>query len=343
MNVKIPMNVNTKRRTLLKGIGAGAAVGTLGGLIPRPVRAQTPVKVGYLHTLAVDGQIWLGDHMGTWKEQGLDMEFIQFTTGLELFQAMIGGSLDMLATGAVISNFPARGRGQAFLINNIEWGTAQLWVHPDMGVNSIQDLKGRKISTTIGTTAHVFLHRALKSAGLDPQNDVTLVNQRMSDAVTTFISGAVPAVALWVPFNIAVREQVPEAKMLVDASKFYPESAIIGGWAARNDFYRDNPQVIDKVIKGWVPANDFLVSKPEQALQILHDNYYQQVPLAELTEQYQAQKVFLSEEWVPKYKDGTVTNWLSQVTGFFESIGAIDDPVPATEYFHPEPYIEIVG
>ncbi len=30
----------------------------------------------------------------------------------------------------------------------------------------------------------------------------------MSEAVTAFISGAVPAVALWVPFNIRVREQV---------------------------------------------------------------------------------------------------------------------------------------
>jgi NitT/TauT family transport system substrate-binding protein len=41
---------------------------------------------------------------------------------------MIGGSLDMLSTGAVISNFPARGQGKVFLINNVEFATAQLWV-----------------------------------------------------------------------------------------------------------------------------------------------------------------------------------------------------------------------
>ena len=40
---------------------------------------------------------------------------MQFTTGLELFQAMVGGSIDMLSTGAVISNFPARGQGKMFL------------------------------------------------------------------------------------------------------------------------------------------------------------------------------------------------------------------------------------
>ena len=52
----------------------------------------------------------------------------QFNTGLEIFQAMIGGSLDVLATGAVLSNFPARGQGKVFLINDIEFATAQLWV-----------------------------------------------------------------------------------------------------------------------------------------------------------------------------------------------------------------------
>ena len=71
----------------------------------------------------------------------------------------------------------------------------------DDAIKSIADLKGKQISTTTGTTAHVFLDRALRSAKLDPTKDVQLVNQRMAEAVTSFVSGAVPAVALWVPFD----------------------------------------------------------------------------------------------------------------------------------------------
>jgi NitT/TauT family transport system substrate-binding protein len=158
----------------------------------------------------------------------LDLELIQFTTGLELFQAMIGGSLDVLSTGAVVSNFPARGQGKVFLLNNIEYATAQLWVRDD-SIKSIADLKGKQISTTTGTTAHVFLDRALRSAKLDPAKDVQLVNQRMAEAVTSFVSGAVPAVALWVPFDVTVKQKVPNARKIVDASAFFPEAAIMGG------------------------------------------------------------------------------------------------------------------
>ena len=57
---------------------------------------------------------------------------------------MIGGCIDMLSTGAVISNFPARGQGKAFLINDIEFATAQFWVNPEMGIQDFEDLKGKQ-------------------------------------------------------------------------------------------------------------------------------------------------------------------------------------------------------
>jgi NitT/TauT family transport system substrate-binding protein len=279
------------RRTMLKTAAASAAV--LNGF-PAIAQSRTKVKVGYLHTPAVDGQIWTGQQIGSFARQGLDLELIAFTTGLELFQAMIGGSLDMLSTGAVVSNFPARGQGKVFLINNIEYATAQLWVRED--IKTLADLKGQKISTTTGTTAHVFLDNALKSAKLDPAKDVQIVNQRMAEAVTSFISGAVPAVALWVPFDVTVRQKMPNARKLVDASAFYPQAAIVGGWATRNDYYDKNRPVIQQVVRGWVEANDHLLSKTDSALESLQKTQYTQVPLADLKEQFKASKYFTSAE-----------------------------------------------
>ncbi|HEV2301090.1 MAG TPA: ABC transporter substrate-binding protein [Stellaceae bacterium] len=326
-----------KRRRFLAGLAAAAAAGLP---LPALAQARSKVKIGYLHTLAVDGQIWLGEHMGTFRKEGLEVEWARFTTGLELFQAMIGGSIEMLSTGAVISNFPARGQGKVFLINDIEFATAQLWVHPDQGVASFADLKGKKISTTKGTTAHVFLDLALRAHGLRP-DDVEIVNQRMSEAVTSFISGAVPAVALWVPFNIAVREKAPSAKMLADASAYYPKAAIVDGWAARNDVFAKRKELLGKVIRAWIPANDFLVTKPDEALPIIQSSYYKDVPLPELKEMYKAEKAFTAAQWRARYADGTVTRWLEQVTDFFVKTGGISSPVRAEQYFDPQLFLGI--
>ena len=332
--------MSMNRRKFLEVAGTTLAAATVGA--PAFAQARKKVKLGYLHTIAVDGQIWTGLDRGTFAKHGVDLELTQFTTGLELFQAMIGGSIDMLATGAVLSNFPARGQGKAFLINDVEFATAQLWVREDMGVKSFADLKGKKISTTTGTTAHVFLDNALRANKLDPAKDVEIVNQRMAEAVTSFISGAVPAVALWVPFDVTVREKVPGAKKIVDASAYYPQAAIVGGWATRDDFFAKNQDTITGIIRGWVEANDWFIQNTDAALETLQKNHYQQVPLPDLKDQYKAQKMFTSSEWRKMYADGTVTKWLQQVTDFFVRFGGIQNPVPASKYFDTKPYLDTV-
>jgi len=326
-----------RRRTLLQAAGAASL-----GIAPAAFgQARTKLRVGYLHTPAVDGQIWLGQQSGAWTKRGLDLELIQFTTGLELFQAMIGGSLDVLSTGAVVSNFPARGQGRVFLLNNIEYATAQLWVRDD-AIKSVADLKGRQIATTTGTTAHVFLDRALRSAKLDPTKDVQIVNQRMAEAVTSFVSGAVPAVALWVPFDQTVKQKVANARKVVDASAFFPEAAIMGGWAARNDFYDANKAALTSLIAGWTEVNDAMLGNFDGAAETLQKTQYKDVPLADFKDSMKFSKYYTSAEWRKLYQDGTATRWLQQVTDFFAVAGNIASPVPAAQYFDPQLYLQTV-
>ena len=328
------------RRNFLSALGGGLA----GVSIAKPALAQakTKVRVGFLHTLAVDGQIWTGIDHGSFDKQALDLELRQFNTGLEIFQALIGGSLDVLATGAVLSNFPARGQGRVFLINDIEVATAQLWVRGDQGIKSFEDLKAKRIATAIGTTAHVFLDRALRANKIDPK-EVDIVNQAMPAAVTAFISGAVPAVALWVPFNITVRDKVPGAVKLADASAYYPQAAIIGGWAARNDYFMGNRDILVRIAKGWAEANDYMLQYSDAVLGELQSKHYSTTPLSDIKEQFQAQKMFSSAEWKKYYVDGTVTKWLQQSTDFSMSNAGLTQFTPASEYFDPKIYLDALG
>lgn len=309
--------------------------------VPALAQRKTKIRVGYLHTLAVDGQIWLADHLGAWARNGLEPQFKEFKTGLELFGALTDGTIDMLATGAVISNFPARGQGKMFLVNSVEYATAQLWVREDKGIKQFSDLRGRRIATTAGTTAHVFLDNALRENGMN-SSDIELQNQRMPEAVDSFISGAVPAVALWVPFNIAVREKMPQAKKLLDAGVYYPNAAIVGGWATSSAYFATNRPVLTRVIRSWAEGNDMMIARTNEALDVLQKNYYQQVPERDLKEQFGAERVFPTSVWRQLYANGTVTKWLQQVTDFFVRFAKIENPVPADQYFDPSIFLSIV-
>lgn len=139
-----------RRQVLAGGLAAGVAFAA-----PAIAQARTRVRVGYLHVVAVDGQIFTGLDLGSFNKQGIDFELVERNTGPEVFEAMARGEVDVLSAGGVISNYLALGAGRAFLINDIEVATAQLWVRPDRGVKSFADLRGKRVATTTRTTAHL--------------------------------------------------------------------------------------------------------------------------------------------------------------------------------------------
>ncbi len=318
---------------------AGLAAASLAS--PAIAQARTKLRLGYLHVVAVDGQILTGLDRGSFEKQGIEFELSEFNTGPEVFEAMAAGKLDVLSAGGVISNYLALGAGRAFLINDIEVATAQLWVRPDRGVKSFADLKGKRIATTTRTTAHIFLDRALRANGISLA-DVEVVNGSMSASVASFIAGDVPAVALWVPFNITVREKLPDAIKLVDASAFYPQSAVVGGWVTRHDFYRENQDVLARIIRGWADANDYIVRNGAAAAEALQKDHYRQASVADIAEALKAQKMFSSREWKRLYSDGTVVKWLQQVSDFFMTGANATNATPATEYFDPSLYLATI-
>jgi NitT/TauT family transport system substrate-binding protein len=138
-----------------------------------------------------------------------------------------------------------------------------------------------------------------------------------------------------------VRSKVPGAKKLVDASAYYPQAAIVGGWAARNDYYEKNREVCQRVIRGWAEANDAML-KGDAPIEALQKAQYAQVPLADFKDQFKASKYFTSAEWRKLYADGTVTKWLQQVTDFFVKAGNIQNPVPAAQYFDTKLYLDTI-
>lgn len=303
-------------------------------------RAQAEkVRIGYLHTLAADGHLWIAMEKGYFQQQGLEVEAIQFTSGVPLMQALIGGSLDVAIMGAVISNFPPRGMGKVFLINDIEYDTAMIFARPETGAKSIRDLRGKTILTVKGTTAHAFLHMALAANGMSSARDVSVVSMDMAGAVTAFTSGAAPYLATWTPFNITVQHRSPSAILLGSAKDLYPQAAILGGWVASNRFYASNRATLVKLAKAWVEANAFLVDHTAEALRLIRARAYRNVSMADLTASWNAEKAESTAQWVALYQDGTVARWLGQTERVFMEIGSMPNYAEPGTFFDPSIFL----
>ena len=183
----------------------------------------------------------------------------------------------------------------------------------------------------------MFLDTALRANGLDPEKDVEIVNQRMAEAVTSFVSGAVPAVALWVPFDVTVREKVAERRRSWSMRPaYYPKAAIVGGWVARNDYVEKNQATLAASSAAGRRPTTICWPIGQGRSRHLQSKHYPQVEPAAFAEQFKASKYFTSSEWRKLYADGTTTRWLQQVTDFFVNAGGIQNPVPASQVLRSE-------
>ena len=329
---------------------AAAAVLALAGAInacaledDEPAKADdgsTVVKVGYLHTVAVDTHLWLGIEEGIFEEHGLKIEPVPFDTGIEESQALSGGSVDVAMMGGVLSNFPATGSGNVFLANDVEFDTAQLWTAPGSGIKSVADLEGKKVATTEGTTAHVYLYNAIKESGIDPDS-VEILNTDMPAAVSAFVSGNVPAVALWVPFDETVKKDVDGAKMVDSAKEYYPKSAILGGWAASGEMYEGDKEVLGKLAEAWLDINDELVNNTDSALKTVHESAYADTQeLADTKRQFSFAKLYPNDRWAKLWKGGEVEKWIGQAEQIFVDVGGIPEFVEPNEFVDSEIFLD---
>jgi NitT/TauT family transport system substrate-binding protein len=300
---------------------------------------STPVKVGYLHTIAVDDKLWLGQIEGQWADHDLDIETTEFATGIELSQALAGGSLDVAIMGGVTSNFPAQGQGKIIMLNSIENATARLWVAPGSGIESAADLKGKTVVTTEGTTADIFLHRALTEAGVD-RKDVDVVNAKMPDAVQAFVGGSADAIALWVPFDLRVQEGLEGAVEIDDAGN-YPDAAVGDGWIANNEWYADNEDTVRTLIDAWLEINDAYRADPEGSLEKVQAEAYDgAATLEDLTHQVEGQTDHTNEEWLAAYEDGTVLDVVGTAEQAYVELGGVPEFVEPSEFFDTSLFIE---
>lgn len=328
-------------RTLISSAAAAvlAAIVSTGA-----AQAQTTLRVGWCAKTvsSAAAPFAIATKLGWYAKEGIKVDVVPLPGSTDCVKLVATKELQAsLPSAEPLAIIRPQGVKAKFFYTAYQGNIYGIAVPAESSVQSIKDLKGKKISTTAGTTAHVFLDNALRANGVDPK-EVEVVNQRMSEAVTSFISGAVPAVALWVPFNIAVRDKVPGAKMLVDASAYYPQAAIVGGWVTTAQYQEKNPETLKGIIRGWASANDWFIGNSGAALGQLQSKHYQQVPLTDLKEQYGAQKMFTSAQWRAMYADGTVTKWLQQVTDFFVRFANIQNPVPAQQYFDTRPYLETI-
>lgn len=161
------------------------------------------------------------------KGQGISVQWTQFPAGPQLLEALNAGSIDFGHTGEAPPVFAqAAGAPLVYVANQTPNPKAEaILVRKDSSIQSVKDLKGKKVALNKGSNVHFFLVQALKEAGVK-YDEIQPVFLPPADARAAFERGTVDAWAIWDPFFTAAR-RATEARVIRDAE----------GLAANREFY----------------------------------------------------------------------------------------------------------
>lgn len=158
-----------------------AAVLALGFGMGSVSAAQPPVKLRVAITQsAAQGVVWLADIYGLYKEQGLDVELVNFRNPSDMISAGVSGAVNLISSGVEQPALLAE-RGVApwrDIVASLGASAFSIVIQPDRNITpgDFKALKGMKFGMSgLGRPGHSVAKSLLKDAGLDPDNDVTYV------------------------------------------------------------------------------------------------------------------------------------------------------------------------
>jgi taurine transport system substrate-binding protein len=215
-----------------------AALGALALMTGAAQAADRTIVVGY-QTDALPSSVGIanGDFE---KATGAKIDFRRFNSGAEIFAAIASGDVQVGYVGS--SPFAAAtSRGldvRAFYLASISGIDEALVVRNGSGINSLADLKGKKLAAAPVSTDHYQLLALIKSVGLN-EKDVQVFAIPQPDIVAGYNRGDLDGGFVWDP---ALTELKKNGKVLVTSKDVADKGApTFSAWVATAAFAKDDP------------------------------------------------------------------------------------------------------
>ncbi|WEX73801.1 aliphatic sulfonate ABC transporter substrate-binding protein [Sinorhizobium numidicum] len=232
------------RRQTLGLIGTAAAALAMPN-VRTAHAAATILRIGWQK----NGVLALAKRTGAIEKRlaarGVSVTWAEFTSGPPLLEALGLGAVDFGPTGDVPPLF-AQAAGRNLLYVGAYRGPSSgsaILVRRDSPIRLLEDLKGKRVAFKRGSSAHNFIVKALRKAGL-AITDVEAADLPPPDAAAAFKTGSIDAWAIWDPYY-AVAEADPEARVLTTAE------GIVDSWSfyfGNGAFTTENPEIIADVV-----------------------------------------------------------------------------------------------
>jgi len=272
------MTATLRRHALIAAllVASSAAAGAL-------EKKSVKVAVGG-KTLFYYLPLTLADRLGYFKDEGLEVEIVDFAGGAKSLQALIGGSADFVS-GAFehTINMHARGIPAVGIALQSRYASIALGLPKAKAKSykSPKDLKGLKIGVTApGSSTNFFVNALLARDGLKPDDVAIIGVGASSNAVAAMKKGEIDAISNLDPVITKLERDgdivaVADTRTAEGMKQYYGSDYAASCIYSTKEFIDKNPNTVQAVAKAMVRALRFAKkSSVDQILEVVPPEYY---------------------------------------------------------------------
>ncbi|WP_111812263.1 sulfonate ABC transporter substrate-binding protein [Acinetobacter soli] len=238
----------------------------LNGCAKEQKQALTTLNIGFQKYGLLPIVKQRGDLEQALKAQGIQVKWVEFPAGPQLLEGLNVGSVVFGESGEAPPIFAqAASPNLVYVANQPAAPNAEaLIVQKNSPIQSIQDLKGKRVALNKGSNVHYLLLKLLEKNQLTLQ-DIQVVYLPPADARAAFEKGAVDAWVIWDPFFAAAEQQIgarvlATGQNLVSNHQFY---------LADRKFAEQHPEVLKTVVQQLNQTTEWVKTHQDDAARLL--------------------------------------------------------------------------
>ncbi len=323
----------SSRRRALQGATLLLAGALLAG--PAAAQARKEVVIGYQDMVLPWRQAQETQELE--KRTGYQVSYRKLGSGAEVVRALASGTIQIGEAGsAPIAAALSQGVPiEVFwVLDNINDAEA-LVARNGSGVNTLADLKGKKIGLPFVSTTHFHALVALQDAGVDPKS-VRIVNLRPPEILAAWERGDIDATFVWDPVLAKVKHS---GKVLVTSGQIAAKTgkATFDALAVGKDFARDNDAFLTQFVQVLADADKAYTahaarwtadSAPVRAVAKWSGAEAQTVPASLALYAFVPPAEQAGPKWLGGGKDSVVARSLAATAAFLKEQGTVQSVLP---------------
>ena len=203
--------------------------------------------------------LWVPQHLGLFKKNGLDPTIVFISGGVRMIQAIVSQSAAMGSVGAALVTSAVAGGADTVMIMGItNLLTYDIWARPE--IKRPEDLKSKRLAISgFGSSSHVASFLMLKHFGLDEKRDgiTFLVIGDEPTRVQALITGRIDATIA----DPSVAGPLKEKNFSYLGNLEQLRVPFVNNSVATTRrFMKEQPRVVEAVVKTIVEGNTYMLN-----------------------------------------------------------------------------------